>query len=245
MSAFRLGLLGLLLAASLVAADPAPSARPAASPAAVSVLTAERIRTATADTLREARFRTGPSPRDLWLQRIQKAIIDWLERWGDTLLGSASLAAKLEAFFWGFVALVALALLGLLARAVVVAWLRRAEAPATKKITAAPPLRPESPASLRARAEALAAAGQYGPALRWWQQACLQALDRRGLVAVRRSATNGEYLRQLLPHPEPRARFSALTGLVELHMFGGAVLSEGQYQQGLEQARALLEGDGA
>lgn len=207
----------------------------------MSAPTPEQIHQVTAQVLSQGKYRLQPSPLHAWLERALAALVrrlgDWLGRLGTSRL----LAAGAEIIFYALTALVVFVALFLLARL----RLRRRRARSSPAPVAPDrPGRVPSLADLQAQAAALAARGEYGSALRLLYQACLLALDRRGLLALRSSSTDGEYLRQLRPHPAPRALLAELVALVEPYLYGGESLDATQYHRGEVAARTLLTGSG-
>jgi hypothetical protein len=220
-------------------ADGLPPALPGAAPAPVAAArpTPAQIHQVTEAVLSQGKYRREPNPLQTWLQQrladLWRRISPWLER----LFQSAGVATGFQVVFWVVAGVVVLVALFLLVRLLLTR--RRGEqAPGSARPSRS--TRAASPADLQAQAAALAARGEYGAALRLLQQACLLALDRRGLLVVRTSSTNGEYLRQLRPHPEPRALLGTLLALIEPYLYGGRPLEESQYRQGEESALALL-----
>ncbi len=227
--------LAMLLPATAAAAPPAapPALAPAPDPA--------QIHQVTDQVLRQGKYRLQPNPVQQWLERALAALVrrlgDWLGRIGE----SALLAAGAEIIFYTLTALVLSGALFLLTRLVLGRWRTRGSSGPAGPVQ---PAHAPSLGDLQAQAAALAARGEYGSALRLLQQACLLALDRRGLLAVRSSSTDGEYLRQLRFHPAPRAWLAELAALVELYLYGGRPLDKAQYHHGETAARALLTGSG-
>jgi len=228
-------LIGLPLAAvSTAALWAAPRAVPSAP----------EIRQATQEVLAQAKYRhPGPNPVQAWLKERLEQLVKALASWLESLAESPLVGEWAQLIFWAVLAVALLLVVFLVVRAL----LRRQRGPRglpTGRQAAAPEA-PPSPLSLQAQARRLARDGQFGAALRLLHQACLLALDRRGLLVVRPSTTNGEYLRQLAPHPELRQLLGEVARLVERHLYGGEVLNESQYRQGERWAQALLGGGSA
>lgn len=208
------------------------------------VPSAPEIRQATQEVLAQAKYRQqGPNPVQAWLNARLEQLLKALASWLGNLTESPLVGEWAQVIFWAVLGVAVLLLVVLGTRAL----LRRRrqpcrEAPRRRVVAReAPP----SPLSLEAQARRLAQSGQFGAALRLLYQACLLALDRRGLLVVRHSATDGEYLRQLVPHPEPRRLLEQVARLAELHVYGGQALDEWHYAEGERCARALLRGGSA
>jgi hypothetical protein len=237
-----LAVLGILLiAGGPLAAAPASSGVTPAAPVA-SHPTPAQIHQVTAAVLSQGKYRREPNPLQEWLLRRLAGLWQRISPWLERLLESHGVAQGAQIVFYAVAGVVVLVILLLLAR-LLLSIRRRQVAPALPR--PARPLRTASPTDLQAQAAALAARGEYGAALRLLQQACLVALDRRGLLVIRTSSTNGEYLRQLRQHPEPRALLATVLSLIELYLYGGRPLEETDYRQGEESARALLQGPSA
>ncbi len=215
---------------------------------------APEIRRATQEVLAQAKYRHhGPNPVQAWLNARLEQLLKALESWLENLTESPLIGQWAQLIFWAVLAVALLLLVFLGVRAL----LRRRREPrpeaprrreprsqAPRRRTVAPQAA-ASPLSLHAQARRLAESGQFGAALRVLHQACLLALDRRGLLVVRHSATNGEYLRQLAPYPEARLLLEQVARLVELHLYGGQTLGESHYAEGERCAQALLRGGSA
>lgn len=205
------------------------------------VPSAAEIRQATQEVLAQAKYRhQGPNPVQAWLNARLEELLKALASWLENLTESPLVGQWAQVIFWAVLGVAVLLLVVLGARAL----LRRRRQPrreAPRRRAVAPEAAP-SPLSLHAQARRLAQSGQFGDALRVLHQACLLALDRRGLLVVRHSATNGEYLRQLAPHPEPQRLLEQVARLVELHLYGGQALDESHYAEGERCAQALLRG---
>ncbi len=245
-----LGVALAVLAAGAVGAAPgdtkAHSPAGAAAPTSLSSAppTSAQIRQAAEAVLSQGKYRRRPNQVEQWLRKwleaAGRAFVEWLDRLG----ASKAMAKGTNAVFYALVGGVVLGALVILVRFLL--GRRRGPPRGQPAPKSQGSRRVASPGDLQSQAAALAARGEYGPALRLLQQASLLALDRRSLLAVRRSATNGEYLRQLRAHPEPRALLGELLALVEVYQYGGQALEEGQYRRGEAAAAALLrEGKGA
>jgi len=229
--------LAALHTAPLAAAPPTASA--ASSSATASAPTPAQIHQVTEQVLRQGKYHLKPSPVQEWLEQAVAALVRRLAGWLGRLGESSLLAVGAEVIFYTLTAAVGLVALVLLARFLLGRRrYRRLPGPAAPSR----PGRAPSPGDLQAQASVLAARGQYGAALRLLQRACLLTLDRRGLLAVRPSSTDGEYLRQLRAHPALRALLAELGTVVEVHVYGGRALEEVQYRRGETAAQALLEG---
>lgn len=224
--------------------SPPPSSTTASSSAspAPSPPTPAQIRRATEQVLAKGKYRRQPHEAQRWLQERLEALLERLGQWLDSLAGNSALLRGANAVFYALVGVVALTGLLLLVR---YARGRRRGLRARRLLPARAPTRDVPTGDLPSRARALAAAGEYGAALRLWAQACVPALDRRGLLVAAPSATDGEYLRQLDAHPEAHALLAELLQLVALHLYGGRDLDRAQYQRGERAAGLLLRGEPA
>ena len=136
-----------------------------------------------------------PKPPPSWLFR-------WLSWLPHSLDLPAFLGTALEVLVWVLVAALVLAILVPVIRAIARARRDKTEDEPEK---ARPASKAEEPAlelpvttdeeALLARANELARAGQYAPALQLYLAASLRALDKRGAVRIARDRTNGEYVR--------------------------------------------------
>ena len=199
-----------------------------------------QIRQATQAVLAQGKYRRRPPPAQQWLQEKLQALLEKLVSWLERMGQNRALEQGANAVFYALVGVVVLATLGLVARLLLLR--RRGPAPERRAPDPIRHRRVASPGDLQSQAAALAARGEYGPALRLLEQACLLALDRRGLLVVRSSATDGEYLRQLRSPPEARALLAELLALVEVYLYGGRALDREQYGRGEQSALALLRG---
>lgn len=232
----------VLTSVGLGAAAGAPS--PDASPFAATgpVLSPPEIHQATEAVLSQAKYRREPN----WLQKQTAKwwdkIGETLSRWLGALFGEGLNWEGLQIFFW-----IALTLLGaILLLLGLVALARRRQKVIPPEATKGPrlPRAAISPLALQAQARQLARQGQFGAALRLLYQACLHHLDRRGALSFQRSTTNGEYLRQLRPHPELYGPLANLARLVEVHFYGGREVYEPDYRAAEGFCHALLRGGG-
>lgn len=89
-------------------------------------------------------------------------------------------------------------------------------------------------------ARALAAAGDFGGALRALYASTLTALDRSGRIQLDPAKTNGQYLRAL-PVGPLRERFGAFTQLFDRSWYGRQLASRDDYERGLALAEQISE----
>ena len=82
------------------------------------------------------------------------------------------------------------------------------------------------------RARQLLGKGDLTEAVRYLFVAGLMLLQRRGWVRFHRSKTDGDYLRELTPHPRIREALTDLTRTFEATAYGGAAATQ-------EQVRAM------
>lgn len=220
----------------------ASSSDSSTAPAAGPVLLSTEIRQATEAVLSQAKYRREPTWLQKQMQKWWEKIGEVLGRWLEVIFGEGLKLEGLQAFFWIALTLLGVVLLLLLLVALVRRYRRKALPQEGIRVQQSP-RSATSPLALQAKARQLARQGQFGAALRLLYQACLYHLDRRGVVAFRRSATNGEYLRQLRAHPELRRPLASLARLVEVHFYGGREVYEPDYQAGQGFAHALLRGE--
>lgn len=90
----------------------------------------------------------------------------------------------------------------------------------------------------RAREEA--ARGNLTAAIASAHAAALRSLEQRSLLQLHRSRTNGDYLRQLAPHPEERGRMRHIVRDVESVQFGHGAANQARFERVFEQVLALV-----
>lgn len=90
----------------------------------------------------------------------------------------------------------------------------------------------------RAREEA--ARGDLAAGVGSAYAAALRTLERRSLLELHRSRTNGDYLRQLGAHPEERDRLRRIVREVETVQFGRGVVDQSRFDRVLQQVLALV-----
>lgn len=94
-------------------------------------------------------------------------------------------------------------------------------------------------ATLLARADELAARGQYGAALQLYLAAGLRALDKRGAVRIAKDRTNGEYVRACTD-PAAKPALRDIVREVDLVQFGGAPATREAASRAAQRASAIV-----
>jgi hypothetical protein len=98
-----------------------------------------------------------------------------------------------------------------------------------------------APAISLSEAEALALSGQYAEAIHALLQSVLGALGKQGNIAVGPSTTSREVLESVRLEAEARGALSDLVLTVEVSLFGGFDVDEGDYQRCMASYRRLSE----
>lgn len=88
-----------------------------------------------------------------------------------------------------------------------------------------------SPEALLAEADEAAAQRHYRRALRCLYLAVIRHLERRRLLRYDPSRSNGEYLRDLRPHPRLQALLRSVTDLVDAVWYGGQRAGAEEYER--------------
>lgn len=172
------------------------------------------------------------------------SVLEWILRKIGELFGALrSLGERSPAVVWTVLA-VCFALLALifLHGAVVLGRALRASRAGGAFRHDGPAAGPGDPRELLERARAAAREGRREDALRLTHRAALLGLDRRGVLRFQESLTNGDYRRQLRGRPLESETFDALVRLHEPACFGKRPVAEGDVENGLRLASALLEG---
>ena len=104
-----------------------------------------------------------------------------------------------------------------------------------------PPPRETDAERLLAWAREQAARGDFGAALGSAYAAALWTLNQRGLIELHRSRTNGDYLRQLAPHPTERDELRHIVRDVEAVQFGHAPADRARFDRLLAQVTSLVQ----
>ena len=98
-----------------------------------------------------------------------------------------------------------------------------------------------APALSLSEAEALALSGQYAEAIHALLQSVLGYLGKQGNIAVGPSTTSREVLESARLEAEARGALSDLVLTVEVSLFGGFDVDEGDYQRCMASYRRLSE----
>jgi len=104
-----------------------------------------------------------------------------------------------------------------------------------------PPPRETDAERLLYRAREQAARGDFAAALGSAYAAALWTLDQRGLIELHRSRTNGDYVRQLAPHPQEREELRQIVRDVEAVQFGQASADRARFDHLLAHVTALVQ----
>lgn len=134
---------------------------------------------------------------------------------------------------------------GVLVLVVLIIWLRglRGAVRGEAALTSPAELAARDTADARARAEALARAGDYRGAVRFLALAALLWLDERGALTYDPHQTNHEHLRRLRERPAASARLAPIVETADRVWYGGQPLDASGYAEVASQLDGLGTGE--